>query len=84
MCETNCYSSFYNFREFELNVLALCFLSPWRGQCGLDSAVWVFLSLRWQKKSMTPNHLEHKKAPYIGKFSEAHLVKIMLSVLQRS
>lgn len=66
-CETNCYSSFYNFRAFELNVLAPCLLSSWRGQRGLGSAVWAFLGLRWQRKSMTPDHLVAKEAPYTGR-----------------
>lgn len=69
--QTHCYSSFYNFRAFELNLLALCVLSPWRGQRDPGSAVRAFLGLRWHTKGMAPNHVEDKKVPRAGRLSEA-------------
>ena len=56
-CETNYDSSFCNSRVLELNVVALSFLSPLRGQRGLSSAVGDFLGPRCQMKSMTPLRL---------------------------
>ena len=69
--ETDCDLSFCNSKALELNTLALRFLSPLRGHCGLvDSAIGDFLGPQVPNEEHATHYLPGQEGMHTGSVSQ--------------